>query len=412
MNITLLNTADKFKLLFISLLMFLSGLNFLSYAYVWMGVAAIIMLLSSRTDCFDSCFLIVFMLFLSMTFSIVLNSTVDGNKLILKYLLYPLVYLAFYHISRYFIGTENDIEQQNLMLYLIILSFSMGNFTHMVLDVIETDISSINIGRRVINDIWTKGTSPTTIIVGWGALIPSLFLYSYERRKELSLLHILNSSTFVGMIVIGFMISTRLGIFNALASVIIYIYTKIRHHDLVLRKSFFYKIVPIAFFTVYLTYKLIPVILSSNLANRLSNESTPFLNTNGRFEATIYLVQHFSESFFGGGYFTRQYGIKQHNILFQMYDEYGIIPFLVLLVIIVALIKSLYDYSKLAIIRNDSKRFVIVVTVSLIIFLFEEPVLSSNYMITTVLFMLFGYLRGANARILNGLCLEEDKFEE
>lgn len=74
----------------------------------------------------------------------------------------------------------------------------------------------------------------------------------------------------------------------------------------------------------------------------LYGESISLFSGNGRLEASLYLLQHWSESLMGGSYFTNQYGLQQHNMLFQIYDLYGIIPFIIVFWIYVLALKNMY----------------------------------------------------------------------
>lgn len=94
----------------------------------------------------------------------------------------------------------------------------------------------------------------------------------------------------------------------------------------------------------------------------------------------------------GGEYFTIKYGLQQHNILFQMYDLYGVVPFVLLVILIINAIISVLYVVKNTFVCNPEKRYIILMFLSLMLYYFEDPALTSNYIITSILFAFLGYL--------------------
>ena len=82
-------------------------------------------------------------------------------------------------------------------------------------------------------------------------------------------------------------------------------------------------------------------IFNSNLANRLVSENTSLFET-PRTVRWQYLIQHYKEYIWGGYHYSRTLGGQMHSILFDLYDECGIIVsilFVFLLIILLVIVR-------------------------------------------------------------------------
>jgi hypothetical protein len=389
------------KIYVIFLLLFLGGLNFAGNAVLFMYMAAFCcILLGGFSAKIDKIFFYILLLFFSIVCSALLNNTEGMTFLIIKYALYPILFIAFYDLFRWqsHIGMcEND---KAYIFFLLMFFFSAGNIVHMIIDMTASDMSMLGGGRRIINDVWSGGTAPTTIIVGWGVLAGAVFLHTWDGWRDKIPTFVVSLFFLIVYIVFSFMAATRLGIVNVLLLIFAFIVMKLRSSELVVKSSTIIKIFIGVLLICILTYKLIPLILESNLYTRMTDESISLLDSNGRLDATIFLIQHFSKSLWGGDYFTAQYGLQQHNVLLQMYDTFGILAFLLMLIIVISSIKLTVNYFRSSsIVHSNERRFVMLLYIGLMLYYFEEPALTSNFIITCSFFGYLGFVSQTNASI-------------
>lgn len=385
---------------FIYILLFFIGLNFKTNAVLFCYVLAVFVVcyggigFSVPKVLMPANFMAFFILL-----SLIINNKDISLSIILKTGLYPLMLFIFYQIGKKFLRDSKNLTECICIFFVMFFAFSFGNVIHIMLDLAVTNIDNVNIGRRIINDIWTGGTAVATIVAGWGCITPSIVIYAFEKRRERKILFIVSLLSLSVCLIFSLIFATRVILVNYLFIVILFLILLIIQKEKVIRASDLIRILFGIFIIVFVIYNMMPYIFSSNLFTRLSGDSMSFLNTNGRIDATVYLLRHFTESIWGGEYFTRQYGLQQHNILFQMYDLYGLVPFVFLGIVIVNGIKCTINIAKSVFISNPEKRFVILLFISLMLYYFEEPALTSNYIITLVLFAYIGFVQAIQKKL-------------
>ena len=381
-------TDIKYRLFYILIL--LIGLNFqgsailLSYILI---VFTFFCIKSTRKVPKNA--IIVLLLPLSIDISAVMQGTDGIVYQFLKSGVYTNIYFSFYLLAMKCCSNKLDMENMLRVFSNCIFFFSFGNMIHFILNMFITDMTTINLGHRVLNDFWSGGTVPTTIVLGWGCFLMPLLIYYVERYMSEKIKFFVSLALMICYVIFSFQIATRLGIANAVLILIIYYILKIQQKEIVINLKKLIKLGIVGILVVLLGIKIVPLILESNLAVRMSGESISLFSGNGRFEANIYLLSHWSEALFGGSYFTNQYGLQQHNMLLQIYDLYGIIPFFILLLVFINVIKKAVNMYCKKDLCNSSRRFCFLIVFSLFLYSFEEPAISSNYIITS---MFFGWL--------------------
>lgn len=380
--------------------MLLIGLNFYSNAVILMYFFAIyISLIISRSKNVHRTFLYVFFLFIGIIISIMYNNAEDSIKSIFKFSLYPILFYSVYSMDSYFTFNKWKKDDIIVFFYYLMFFFALGNVTHMVANMLITDIDAINLGKRYINDIWTNNTAPATIFIGWGSSIAPIFLYSYEKRRQNLLLFLLSLIMLIVSIIFSFILATRMMLVNFMVIILVFFLTKLLWKEisinfkLILRYfAVFFSMMLFFMFSSRSIGKVKHYIMNTNLTARLSGDSMSFFDSNGRVEVTRYLIEHFTESVWGGSYFTKQYGLQQHNMVFQMYDLYGIVAFLMLLIILIIAIRYTLTIYKSKNISNAEKRFILLTVLSLMIYSLEEPLLTSNFIISCMLYIYIPFL--------------------
>lgn len=381
--------AIKFFIMY--LLMFLIGLNFFGNAVLLVYLFTLFVFLFFRHSLVVPRIIIfIILLFICILLSIVINETGISIYSMIKFGVYPLFFLSFYEIGEC-VREYDDNGKVIKVFYGLIFSFVLGNMGHMIADISISDLSSLNLGSRILNDVWSHGTVPTTILVGWGCLTAPVFLYAFEKRKNSKIILLINALMLAIYMFYSLVVATRLGIVNSLLIVVLFIIFMCRQKDITINFSSILKICIALIIIIISTYKLMPYVMSSNLYIRMTSESLSMFDSNGRLAATVYLIRHFTEDLWGGEYFVSQYGLQQHNALFQMYDLYGIFPFVLFLVILIVSIINTARIHKSAIITSSDKRFIVLFFVALMLYCFEEPAISSNYIVTGMIFAYVGF---------------------
>lgn len=384
----------SYRELIIYLFLFLIGFNFLGKAVFGIYLLALFMFLFVNNDLkVPKSFFIVIILCAGILASQLINGIDITFFSLLKLGVYPIVYLIFYKIAGYEarINGEKDVTLE--VFFYMMFFFELGNMAHMIADISITDLSKINMGRRILNDVWSKGTVPTTIIVGWGCINMPMVLYAFEQRKTKRIVFITSLVMMIIYMFFSFVVATRLGIVNALLTLVFFVFKLIRDKEINLSFNTLIKLLGLILIFVFVGIKITPYVLSSNLYLRLTSDSLGLFDSNGRSDATIYLLQNFDEAIWGGEYFTKQYGLQQHNILFQMYDLYGLLPFICFGIVIFNSIRYTVRVTNSFCFCNPEKRFVLLFFVSFMLYCFEEPAISSNYVITSMIFGYLGYMR-------------------
>lgn len=382
---------DQLNEFIIYVLMLLIGMNFLGNAVVLTFVFGLFCLFFIRQKLvFPRNIFIVIVMILGILGSLVINDNLSV-KTLLKLLVYPIMYLTLYEITCSVYDKSGNGTQPVIVFANIVFAFMLGNMVHLLGDMAITDLSTVNTGHRVLNDIWTGGTTPSTIIVGWGCLDVSCMLFFFEKKRHNKMKFLLSLALSVAYVVFSVIIATRLGIVNAIFLIFLFIFLLAYYKDINVNVKTLIKIFIGLCVLVFIGYKLFPYIKTSNLYLRMTKDNVSLLDTNGRSDATIYLLNHFFEALWGGEYFTNSYGLQQHNILFQMYDLYGIVPFFSFIGILIKSVMNMLQISLSPVCENYCSRFILLFYISLMLYCFEEPALTSNYIMTGMIFGFLGF---------------------
>lgn len=380
----------KIKLIYF--LMFLIGFNFRADAVIYMYIMSVfILIILNFEKKITKNLLYVFLFFISIMISVCLYNLNQSIYNMIKFFSFVILYYSTYLFYKKLKYKYLDLEHLVRVFFLQFFFFNMGNIFHMIGNVLLTDLDFVNVGKRIVNDMWTGNTTPTTIMMGWGCLIVSTLIFSFEKRKKYKIEYLVCIILEIVYIFCSFKFATRLGIFNFMLIVFFFFILKLMQKDLLLTKKGIFKITLLVVIVFMFSDKTISIIQNSNLYARMTKDSLGFLDSNGRVEASLFLLLNFYKSFFGGEYFTNNYGLQQHNIIFQIYDLYGVIPFLVFLIIISRAIINTCMIFKQKKIDNISKRFLILFFISLIVYLFEEPAFTSNFVVVEMLFIYLSF---------------------
>lgn len=384
--------CKKIQFFIIYFLIFLLGFNFKTqavlYEYILCGMIFLCFNSSKRVS---KNLLYVIGFYVSIIIAMVIYYPNNIFYYIIKFFSILLLYYAFYSFySKLRVSNYNNADLVKIFV-LQIFFFNLGNISHMIADMMITDMGAINTGRRIINDIWTGGTVPTTIIVGWGCLIVPVLLWAFENKENHRITLIVSIILETIYITYSFKLATRLGILNSILIVVLFYLIKYLQGDIEFNIKAILKIILLIGIVFIFSSKITEFIMNSNLFTRMSKDSLSFLDSNGRMEAAWFVISHFTEAMWGGEYFTKSYGLQQHNIVFQVYDLYGILAFIFLNLIIYKAIGNTFKIYKSTHISNRDKRFVVLLFLALVMYLFEEPAFTSNFVVSETIFIYLAF---------------------
>ena len=239
--------------------------------------------------------------------------------------------------------------------------------------ILTTMSSPITFDRR-LTDFSDGYLVPATQLIAWCVCFFAIFPWTVFRWKTLNMFEkIIFLALTVLAIITSFTVSSRTGIVVFVMAVIFMFLWLIRDRKprIVVMLLAAIALGGCAFY--FDMFGLKTAIFNSNLANRLVSENTSLFET-PRTVRWQYLIQHYKEYIWGGYHYSRTLGGQMHSILFDLYDECGII---VSILFVFLLIRLIHGIIRLISKRRDifpdniglSLWFIIVSVV-----LFSEPV--------------------------------------
>lgn len=306
--------------------------------------------------------------------------------------LFVIVFFVAYGLTTYDINGENKLPMltQCFIFYVVGMQFSryidqngekdllfrvtlwgcIGFALHAIL---TTMTSPITFDRR-LTDFSDGYLVPATQLIAWCVCFFAIFPWTVFRRKTLKMFEkIIFLTLTVLAIITSFTVSSRTGIVVFVMAVIFLFLWLIRDRKprIVVILLAAIALGGCAFYFDMFGFKT--AIFNSNLADRLVNENTSLFET-PRTARWQYLIQHYKEYIWGGYHYSRILGGQMHSILFDLYDECGII---VSILFVFSLIRLIHGIIRLIRKRKDifpdnigiSLWFIIVSAV-----LFSEPV--------------------------------------
>lgn len=242
--------------------------------------------------------------------------------------------------------------------------------------VISSFYSVLDSGRY-LQDVWGGGRLAATQVAAWCmvymAFVPWLVFKGRNIRKLLkALLYVLMAFSVISF----FILSSRTGLIVSVFIVFIILLISIRE-----RHSKVLTAIVALFFVALLAYTfnfagIQTAFWNSNLILRMLQKQSTLGSAfdTGRVDRWIYVLTHFADNFGGGYYYSRQLGGMIHNFFLDLYDECGLLPLLLMLVVVIRLIYGMVCIGKRNIDLEDKIGIISWFVVILILFL-SEPVL-------------------------------------
>lgn len=379
---------------FIYLIFFLTGLSFYGKTYEYIYILFAYIFLRERGKRIDRFSLLLFFLGIFFSFTDIFISLQSVSKSIVK----CMAYFALYYIGKGMQDTCNSKKDTEQRIFDVFFFFSLGNWLRFILDICLS-WDSIKRFHRWLTDIWMHEETTATICAGWCIPLACVFYYVLSTKKSPVIKRLIVIFEVITACVFNIMTGTRLFLFLLFIGVLctcFFDFTKVRKcSSMVIKTTCLFLAGGTGCILFFLTNMggFRNLLLSSTLFMRLTKGelSGTVLNDNGRLERMLYVIQNIDKVFWGGGY-CEQMGYLAHNWVIQILDTYGFFSTIFFIFILCILINRMLS----SVLKTDNsaeyKIIVFSILIVLILYGMFEPVLSSNNIIVSFLFLSYGMM--------------------
>lgn len=317
-----------------------------------------------------------------------------GVKGVVRHFSYVACYLAGYNLIEFKIEesckTNSIVWHQENKIRWFIFALAMGSFLHLMLN--WSMNKGLNIGRN-LPDIWSGEILSATGQASIGCLMVALSvsLILSPRKKIERLFGILFMCLLLGynLILAG---RTLIMMYGAVL-VLGVLFIIIANRRMKLGKIIFWTILVVSIIAVLYCNNIggiKDIIISSNLYQRFFGEIKEInLLDSGRGTRKLRHIENMYKYPFGGLHSRNMYGYA-HDLLLDAYDEYGILVFILLIIIIYTEIKDVWIILKSNLHSIIFKTVILCIYSAIAIQFCLEPILSGM----PWLFVCFCFLNG------------------
>lgn len=271
----------------------------------------------------------------------------SGMMAMLRCFSYGIMYIVGYNALITWTQTDHILERNKQIerkAYFLLIAIAFGSFSHFILNYIYN--FGQNLGRNT-NDIWTGEVMAATGQAALGCIMVgvSVAMILYPRKKYVRLLGtvVMLSMLAYNLILAGRTLLVIVGIVFAIGLLFVLVHvSNMKKRTCVFLKVFLVVVVCIVLYQLNIC-GIQDVIMKSNLYLRFFGKNQLELAETGRTVARVYYLKHFLEYPFGGIHMREQFGYF-HDLLFDAYDEYGLLSFLLLIVILLSGLREVYHF--------------------------------------------------------------------
>lgn len=296
-------------------------------------------------------------------------------------------------------GTENSTES---FVYALIVSVCAGSFSHYLLNAV-TNIGNI-IGRNTI-DVWSDEIMGATgqaclacLMLGLAVALIFKPLKAYQRY--------LGIACIIAALAYNLVLSGRsIIVVLAVLFFVSLLYINKIEKNFNKKLSLFIKII-LALLAVLLIFAfnvfgVRNLLMQSNFVERFT-EVLNFWDNSAREEAKLQFILHGWQYPFGGNHLLEQYGYA-HDLLLDGYDEFGLLAFILLVLILSFGISSLIALLKRPRYSHELKFALLCVYVAILLIFLVEPILAGMAWLFVIYCFINGFMDGMrDADRLNG----------
>lgn len=371
MRIVLKNDMFSTNSIIILFLLFLGALNFVGRYSIWFLLAFVFMFLVKKVkvklNIQISC------LFFFSVFCIIFS---DSVSLSIKGLVIQFIFLMCYIVGYNFVEKHDSIEIQERKLGIVLKILMLGNVIHFLLNLF---INLNSITTRNTIDFWTGQVMSATgqsVLACLAIAIGCAVIFSDCKYKT----KFMSCSILVFVIFYNFILAGR-AIFAMLIIVFILAYMNylILGKNKKIRKLagviLFCSILIIAYEQNFMNLK--SMIEQSNFYNRFWNSyTTENILEDGRLSLKAEYIKQFLEHPWGGNYSKNDIGFYAHDLLLDIYDDAGILAFVVMTGYVMSTMMNLFRTMKSKHLNFFTKQVVLCVYIAIYIEFFLEPIIA------------------------------------
>lgn len=335
--------------------------------------------------------------------TVIMSALLNGETISLTLLLKAMLYFAMYIIGQGIaIRCDFLCESQEKNLFYCWIAISLGFFTRFIIDVSMPDnwyVLTHYFARDLGTDIWSEGTVPTTILAGW--CIPLACILYYIFSTKVGKIKIIYFIIAIVATVISIISGTRtfIGVFGLTFLIIYFLEVFVLKRRKTKRITAFL-LVMASLIVIAFSMNIGGVttwLLKTSMFDRIVNGSLQngLLSDNGRSSSIQFMFSNLDKVLLGGEY-CRNNGALQHNWFFQSLDMYGIIPFILLVIMICMTIRAIIKMVRNNFTTPSFQILCLNIMLSLLCYSFIEPVITSNNVIMSTYFILFGIVNYVN----------------
>lgn len=411
MNLKL--NLNNVKDLIVYCLLFFAAMNFQSKFFYFVFIAFfILMIMQKRILINQESF---FYLILSV-FTAIYDYSGGINSIIIS-MAYFLLYIIGYNMV--IIGSENKkiicddsmkiIEKKA---YYLLLAIAGGSFTHYMLNFFIN--FNLELGRNT-NDIWTGSIMAATGQAALACLMLAMSVSMIIAPKK-KFHRVIGIISILCIFMYDFIIACRtIPVMFIILFIIGLIYVnKSMKNSAKKNKQMLglFAFVLIILVCIKLNVGGIQeIIINSNLFDRLEFSTNSFNTETSRMYAKMQFILNAYKYPFGGLNLLNQYGYA-HDLLLDGYDEYGLIGFILLVMILFISIKRVYHLIKYTKYSNEFKLAILCVYVAFLLEFCIEPILAGMKWLFCCYCLISGCVSGLNRYTLIGNSVEKESIEK
>lgn len=324
-------------------ILFLCAMNFRArFFYFVFAVIFVLMLFQKKLRANQMC-VVYFALGILMS----IYNVGSGMMAMLRCFSYGIMYIVGYNVlstRKQFEHITEKNKQIERKAYFLLLAIAFGSFSHFILNYIYN--FGQNLGRNT-NDIWTGEVMAATGQAALSCIMigVSVAMILYPRKKYVGLLGVV---TILSMLAYNLVLAGRtmlaiVGIVFVIGLLFVFVHVpNTKKRTSVILKVFFVVVACIVLYRLNIC-GIQDMILKSNLYLRFFGKTQLEFTETGRTVVRINYLKHFFEYPFGGTYMREQFGYF-HDLLFDAYDEYGFVSFLLLIGILFNGLREVYHF--------------------------------------------------------------------
>lgn len=367
----------KVKHIIIYILLFFATMNFQAKFFYFIFAILVTLIIGWKKIAVNQ--MTIFYLMLGVLFA--LYNYDEGIYAALRCVAYVTLYLIGYNLmidsdKTLYVDGAQSIRKKEREIYCLLIIISSGAFIHYLLN--YSSNYGLNIGRNTV-DIWSgeimAATGQATLACLMLAMAVAMIVAPTKKILRV-----------VGIICVAFIMAYNLVLagrllimmfFILLVIALLYVSRNTKQLEAHIKRVIYILIcILIVSLLFYFNFAGIQnIVLSSNLFERIGFSFTELTDNASRSNLKALFIMNAHKYPFGGRHLHEQYGYA-HDLLLDGYDEYGILGFILLVIILVNGIKELLYLLKKIPIEIEVKVAILCIYISFLMVFCIEPILA------------------------------------